>query len=571
MKMEMKCREARKLMWPGPARPDMVVALLCAFLLFCLLPAGLAQATEVQDVLRIRVEQIRRSGEFQIGEDFISAVIVLPEFYENRDFEPAWTERHKVENLLKAIRGIQADGLYPWDYHLEGIERLLAEEADGGGGESYISADLDMLLTDAILRLAYHMLFGKVDPERLDPNWNLSGEIDGLEPAAGLEKALGSTNLYTFIEEFKPDQHFYLRLKDALASYRGIADMGGWGEVPLGKVLKKSEKDERVPILKERLYLTGDLEDIGNDTSLLFGADLEEAVMRFQTRHGLSADGVVGPRTLEAMNVPVSDRIDQIRVNLERTRWVMQDITETFVIVNIAGFMTYYVDDSKIQWEGRSQVGKIYRKTPVFKADMKYLVFNPTWTVPPTILAKDVLPAVQKDVSYLERKNMSVLDRSGKAVNPQGIDWAKYDARNFPYVFRQEPGPENALGLIKFIFPNEHSVFLHDTPSKSLFNRDARTFSSGCIRVENPFELAELLLSDQPGWTREKIAAVVESGKTQTVYLTEPVPVLLLYWTAFPGEDGICNFREDVYDRDPAVLKALGDEFSLRRSHMEQR
>jgi murein L,D-transpeptidase YcbB/YkuD len=428
-----------------------------------------------------------------------------------------------------------------------------------------------MLLTDAILRLAYHLLFGKVDPERLDPNWNLSAEIDGLEPAAGLERALGSPNLFTFIEEFKPQHRFYQRLKDALASYRGIADMGGWREIPPGKVLKKGEKDERVPALKERLYVTGDLEDLGNKTSLLFDGALEKAVMRFQERHGLSADGVIGPRTLEAMNVPVADRIDQIRINLERTRWVMQDITERFVIVNIAGFMTYYVDDSVIQWEGRSQVGKTYRKTPVFKADMKYLVFNPTWTVPPTILAKDVLPAVQKDVSYLERKNMSVLDRSGNEVNPNGIDWSGYTAKNFPYVFRQRPGPENALGLVKFIFPNEHFVFLHDTPSKSLFNRDARTFSSGCIRVENPFELAELLLSDQSGWTGEKIGGVVEGGETNTVHLDEPIPVLLLYWTAFPGEDGICNFREDVYDRDSAVLEALGEEFSLRQRHLEGR
>jgi murein L,D-transpeptidase YcbB/YkuD len=162
---------------------------------------------------------------------------------------------------------------------------------------------------------------------------------------------------------------------------------------------------------------------------------------------------------------------------------------------------------------------------------------------------------------------MSVLDRSGRPLNPAGIDWQKYNAGNFPYVLRQEPGPENALGLVKFIFPNEHFVFLHDTPSKSLFNQEARTFSSGCIRVQNPFELAELLLSDQPGWTREKMAAAVESGETRTVYLTEPVPVLLLYWTAFPGEDGVCNFREDVYDRDRAILEALGDEFSLRKRH----
>ncbi|MGD8628453.1 MAG: hypothetical protein PVH52_05190, partial [bacterium] len=264
------------------------MALLCAILLFCLPCACLAQANTVREMLRTRMEQIRLTGEFQIGKDMISAVRVIPEFYENRDFEQAWTERHKIENLLKSVRGIQADGLYPWDYHLEEIERLVAETAEGGAGPQ-TSADLDMLLTDALLRLAYHMLFGKVDPERLDPNWNLSADIEGLKPADGLEKALGSTNLYTFVEEFKPQHPFYLRLKDALASYRAIADMGGWPDIPQGSALNKGEKDERIPILKKRLYLTGDLEDAGDNSSLLFDAGLEQAVKRFQTRHGLSA------------------------------------------------------------------------------------------------------------------------------------------------------------------------------------------------------------------------------------------------------------------------------------------
>ncbi len=544
-------------------------AILTCCCLFSFAPAAVAGDEDVRDILRNRVEQIRQTGDFQIGEDLISAVVVIPEFYENRDFEPAWTERYKVENLLKAIRSIRADGLYPWDYHLAEIERLLAEEADAGNGGPEIVADLDMLLTDGILRLAYHMLFGKVDPEELDPNWNLSADIAGLEPAAGLEAALASPNLYDFIEDFKPQHPFYLKLRDALASYLAIADMGGWAEIPAGKVLRKGERDVRVAALRRRAYVTGDLKEIGDEASTLFDSDLETAVRRFQARHGLSDDGAVGPKTLAAMNITVEKRIDEIRVNLERTRWVLNDITDRFVLVNIAGFAVYYVDGGTMQWESRAQVGKTYRKTPVFKADMKYMVLNPTWTVPPTILAQDVLPAIQRDASYLKHKNMSVLDRAGKVVDPDRIDWSRLTCANFPYILRQEPGPENALGQVKFIFPNEHFVFLHDTPSKSLFNREARTFSSGCIRVESPFDLAELVLANQPEWTRDKIDKVIADGRTETVYLKEPVPVLILYWTAFPGEEGICNFREDVYERDPAVLEALGEEFTLRRSHIQ--
>jgi murein L,D-transpeptidase YcbB/YkuD len=547
------------------------LTLLCVAVLNSPLASVLAEEASVQDILRIRIEQIRTTGAFQIGDDYISAIRVLPEFYERRDFVPAWTEPDDVDDLLRAIRDTEADGLYPWDYHLAEIERLLAERADSKHGEPRLAADIDMLLTDAILRVAYHLLFGKVDPEELNPSWNMYADIDGLDPAIGLEEALASPSLYDFIEEFKPQQPFYRRLKDALASYRFIADAGGWESVPMGKVLKKGTEDERVPALRSLLYTTGDLEDSGSGTSTLFDTELEEAVKRLQERHGLTADGIVGPKTLEVMNVPVEERIDQIRVNLERTRWVLHDISGRFVIVNIAAFKVYYVDESAVQWETRAQVGTAYRKTPVFKSNMEYIVFNPTWTVPPTILARDVLPAVQKDASYLERKNISVLDGSGNVVNPDGIDWSMYTAKNFPYVFRQEPGPDNALGQVKFIFPNEHFVFLHDTPSKTLFDREMRTFSSGCIRVENALELADLLLSDQPEWTQDRIMDVVKTDKTRTVYLKEPMPVLLLYWTAFPGEEGVCNFREDVYDRDPAVLEALGEEFRLRQRHQKIR
>ena len=272
---------------------------------------------------------------------------------------------------------------------------------------------------------------------------------------------------------------------------------------------------------------------------------------------------MVGRGTLAALNVPVEARIDQLRVNLERMRWVFRDVKDVdeFLLVNVAGFRAYRVRDQEFVWSARAQVGKPYRKTPVFQAKMTYLEFNPTWTVPPTILRRDVLPRLEKDPGYLKQKNMRVLDLNGRVIDPATIDWSNVSRRRFPYMIRQEPGPQNALGRVKFIFPNKYFVFLHDTPSRALFERSERAFSSGCIRVEKPLELATDLLAPNEGWDRQRIDEVVASGKTTRVNLERGMPVLLMYWTAGVQADGTVMFYNDVYDRDQRVLEALNAPF----------
>jgi murein L,D-transpeptidase YcbB/YkuD len=266
------------------------------------------------------------------------------------------------------------------------------------------------------------------------------------------------------------------------------------------------------------------------------------------------------------MNVTVDQRIDQIRVNLERIRWVIRDLEDEFVITNIAAFRTYLIRDQQVVWSARSQVGRYYRQTPVFKGQMKYLQFNPTWTVPPGILRKDILPRVLEDPAYLATKNMDLIDRDGNKVDPASVDWSRYGAGRLPpYQFVQRPGPTNALGRVKFIFPNSHFVFLHDTPSKSLFERTERSFSSGCIRVENPFEFAELLLDDPAKWNADTIQQMLDSEKPRTVFLKEPMTVMLLYSTVGVADEEVVRFYNDIYQRDARVLEPLdGDfEFSL--------
>jgi murein L,D-transpeptidase YcbB/YkuD len=318
--------------------------------------------------------------------------------------------------------------------------------------------------------------------------------------------------------------------------------------------------DERVPTISTRLAITDDLDGAAMSAGDVYSDDLARGIRSFQARHGLETDGVIGPSTLEALNVPVETRIDQLRINLERARWVSGGIGKDFIIVNIAGFRAYLVDDGLVVWDTRVQVGTPFHQTPVFRDEMAYVVMNPTWTVPYSIATKEMLPRIQRDPDYFKTRTFDVRNRAGENIDPETIDWSQYSRRNFPYTFVQRPGPANALGRIKFIFPNKYSVYLHDTPSKSLFGRSERAFSHGCIRTQNPFDLAELLLGSA-GWDRERIDAQIESAETRTVHLAEPLPVLMLYWTADIGPNGEHFFYKDVYERDQRVLDALDAPF----------
>ena len=537
------------------------VTLLCFILLANLSNVGRAQEEHPsQEFIRQSIEHLRQFDELHFDDESIAATRLVSQLYERRNFRPAWNDEKTVDDLLRSIEASESDGLTPEDYH----QAVLLRSRGMPDSDPKLVADMDLLLTDALIRLAYHIIFGKVDPERLDSNWNMARDIRNSDPVEAIQQAIDSGILFEIMEDYKPKHRFYTTLKAGLVKYRGLRRAGGWPTVPAGPTLKKGMSGERVLALQNRLVVTDSLSANSSSASQIFDEQMELAVKRFQQLHGLTADGAVGPNTLEALNVPVGVRIDQIRINLERARWVLRDIPESFVIANIADFKALYIRDSEIVWEARIQVGKPYRKTPVFKAEIKYLVFNPTWTVPPTILEKDILPKARKDLTYLSARNIQVIDRSGKVVDASQLDWSKYTAKTFPYMLRQQPGPRNALGRVKFIFPNKHFVFMHDTASKALFEREVRTFSSGCIRLDRPFELAELLLNDEIKWNAAEMAKLVQSGKTRTVYLQEPLPVLLFYWTTPIARNGSIRFVKDVYERDPAILAELDGRFKLR-------
>jgi len=537
--------------------------------LLALVPALLlAQVATAQaadpELLRDRIEQLRANPETPIVGVRLAAVRLVSQLYERRGFAAEWSA-NTSEQLARAIDACEADGLDPEDYLRTPLAQARSAAAAANAPPD-ARIDLDLLQTEALVRLLYHLILGKVDPSSFDPNWNLSRRLHLSDPAAFVQGIIDSGDqLAERVEHEKPPQAFYRNLRTAYAHLREIAAGGGWKPVPSGPTLKPGVTDSRVHSLRARLAADGDLDPNaaagGGD---LFDPALEAAVRAFQARHGLGVDGSVGPGTLAELNVPIVARLSQLRVNLERARWVLHDLPPEFVLVNVAGFEVYFLRDNSVVWRARAQVGKPYRASPIFRAEMTYLVLNPTWTVPPGILAADILPAQRRDPNTLARKGLEVVDAQGRVVPASSIDWSTATPRNFRYMLRQPAGPTNALGRVKFMFPNSHSVYLHDTPSKDLFDRSDRAFSSGCIRVENPLELATTLLAPQPGWDRAAIDAAIAAGKTRTITLQKRVPVLLLYWTAWVDRDGALQLRRDLYGRDAKVAAGLAQPFRIR-------
>lgn len=350
----------------------------------------------------------------------------------------------------------------------------------------------------------------------------------------------------------------YQRLSAALERYRALAAEGGWPEVPSGPTIEPGSDDSRLATLAKRLRVSGDL--TGDQTwveSAGYDTVLQSAVRRFQARHGLEVDGLVGRATLRALNVPIEQRINQIRVNLERARRQFHAGAEDFILVNIAGFKAHVVRDGKIVWTTRVIVGDTENKTPEFSAELKYVVVNPAWTVPYKIASEELLLDIKRDPDFFARGNYQLFDADGDMVDPTSVDWRSIRVGNFPFTLVQQPCAANQLGRIKFIFPNKYSVYMHDTPGDFLFAKARRAFSHGCIRVDAPLGLAEIVL-DGEGWSREQLEAQIVSGETRTINLSKPLLVVISYWTAEVDDQGSINFYDDIYERYAAVLESLG-------------
>ena len=486
------------------------------------------------------------------GERIYSAVLV-ESFYKGRNYQPAWSQNGQlmqVETLIMAVGEAYGDGLSPDYYHLNLIKSLVDKSRQESTPDPIQLSNLDLLLTDAFLTLGCHLSAGCVNPVTIETEW--FAKSNRVDVSSVFDQALEKKQIREALMGLRPQKEIYGSLRLALARYRELLSKDAWQPVSAGLSLKKGSDSDRVAELRKRLAVTGDLPADKATLGNLFDEQVEESVIIFQKRHGLKSDGVVGRATLNALNVPLEQRIRQMELNMERLRWILNNIEERFIVVNIANFQLDVIENDKSVLSMKVVVGKPYLRTPIFTAKMTYLVINPEWNIPDSIVRKEILKKIKEDPDYLAKQKIKVLRRSqvtGNAVR---------------YLYRQEPGPLNPLGTIKFMFPNEYDVYLHDTSSKRLFSEDVRTFSHGCTRIEKPLDLAEYLLRDDPRWSRKELEAAIDKGTEQTVMLPHPVNVHFLYLTAWVDESGTVQFRNDIYGRDKRLDEALHQKPSFR-------
>jgi L,D-transpeptidase YcbB len=525
---------------------------------------GATPLDEIADRIRASIETGPRGGAafMFVGEERLHASAELPGFYGGREFEPVWVNDHGprpvADSLLWALEGAVLEGLDPSHYHVGRIrelyEYLQQTRSARGWPDPGRLAELDLLLTDAFLIYASHLSAGRVDPSTIHPEWSVRRQ--SLDLVAELDMALATGRVGERLEAMLPTHPGYARLRSALADYRRAAAQGGWPELP-GRTLSPGLRDPAVALLRTRLRMSNDLSATARARDEEhYDAEVEAAVRRFQVRHAIEPDGVVRLETSALLNVRVEHRIRQLERNMERWRWLPKELGERHILVNIAGFEMHVMEGDSSIFQSRVLVGQRYRKTPVFSDRMTYLVLNPTWTIPPGILEQDKLPLIRRDRGYLAQNNITVLAPNGQAVDPATIDFDRLTGQT-GLRFRMDPGPENPLGRVKFMFPNQYHVYLHDTPDHEDFDLPWGAVSSGCIRVERSMELTEYLLSDAPGWDRARIDRELQAPGERTLPLRNPIPIHILYWTAWVTPDGSVHFRPDVYERDAALEEAL--------------
>lgn len=473
----------------------------------------------------------------------------LLDFYRQHGFASVWDRGGRQSALQEQIAQLADDGLNPDNYQLDILRRLNRQ----GAADRQQATCADILASHAYLQALQHLSWGRLERSTAEPLWH-SPNTPAADRPVGVPSfaASGLDDLAATFDQARPQFRPYRDLRRAWAELRR-QPLPSWESIPAGPLLRPGQGDARVPLLQQRLAAEGYLTKAAGSADQLYDPQLVDAVEAFQHRHQLQPDGVIGPATLAELNVSAAARRDQVRVNLERLRWLARELEPAIVVVDVAGARVTYYRDHEPVWQARTQVGRPERPTPLLKSRISHLTLNPTWTVPPTILREDKLPAIQHDIGFLEKNNLRVLDYSGNQLDPHQVDWSNPHG----ILLRQEAGPKNPLGRVAIRFPNPFSVYLHDTPSQQLFDKLPRVFSSGCVRVEKVMQLLEHLLADATPAQRARVAEQLASGRTRDFNLPKPVPILLAYWTAETDKDGRLLFRPDMYQYDARILAAL--------------
>jgi murein L,D-transpeptidase YcbB/YkuD len=478
-------------------------------------------------------------------------------FYQARGFKPVWLREgggvaaSSVRELLRALANAGAAGLDPADYPTSAADALLRASADSDS-----AAALEITATYALLKYGIDVALGRVVPGAVDTMWSASTRRP--DPVTLLGAAVDAPRFRWILASLGPMQRGASDLRTALATYRRIASRGGWPGVPSGPALRLGSSGPRVRALHQRLLVTGDLATL--DSSDAFGQPTDSAVRRFQSRHGLDPDGIVGARTLSALNVSARARVRQLALNLERWRWLPRDLGPRYLMVNAAAYDLVLTDSGRIVDTYAVIVGRKDWPTPIVSAGLTVIVFNPRWNIPRSIALAEVLPAERRDSGYVARQRIHVLSDTtdhARELDPDSVDWRAVTDSTFALRLWMEPGPGNPLGRIRLAVPNRFNIALHDTPDTALFAEPARAFSHGCVRVAGVARLAATLARTLTDWPEDSVQAALVSPEERQLRLSRPVPVHFVYWTSWVDADGTVQFRPDEYGWDAELERAI--------------
>ena len=514
-----------------------------------------SEDSQLQIVLRNAV----RNNYIVVNKDKYPVSPLLNKFYLSRNYELAWFKknlkpRKELYSYLKTLQKSNGDGLDPNFYYLDIIKKNVDELKNLRGNDLKLKVvQVDLLVSDSGLLYFSDLLYGryKFNSDFMEQTYS----EPYIDIVTVLNKAIAKNHFQKVVDSLLPQNYVYDALKRSLVKYEKIRENGGWQPVPPGKTLKAGMNNSRIVFLKHRLYASGDLNIYENQNvqqylnNPVFDGVLKNSVKNFQRRHGLKEDGEVGKNTIAALNIPLDKKIDSIIINLDIWRKLPQNLGNKYVLVNVPAFKLFGVENNTNTVEMRVIVGRLDWNTPIFSEYMEYIVINPYWNIPSSIFEDEILPELRKDPGYLKRKNIQVVSlQTAKVQKNYSQNWSDVDPDNFNYRLRQAPGAVNPLGRLKFILPNKHSVYLHDTPDKKLFEKPKRRFSHGCIRVEKPLELAEFVFNDDNEWDANRVQSAIDSGSSKNVYLKQPIPVHIMYFTVWVENDNSVHFRDDVYN-----------------------
>ena len=479
----------------------------------------------------------------------------LAAIYAEHNNSLLWNTPSRRLELINVFEMSETHGLSLAMFHAKTIFQLFDQPQESNDTK----LKLDLLLSDAFLHYLDVINFGALDPKEFYSIWNLpekSGDITVMFEEALTLKG-DKFNLY--VENLAPQHFIYQNSHKALSRYLDLQnEIETYPPIHWKKTLRLGSDSPVVTEIVHRLYLEGDLDEDLNTT--IIDEKIDKAIKHYQDRHGLKPDGVIGKVTAAFFKTTIQEQIDKLSINLERARWVLHHLNKEYVIVNISSYRLYYIKDGEFQFTTPVIVGKKMHETPIFSGKMRYIVYNPTWTVPHSIAVKELLYKAQTRENYLDNFNLELLDHKRNVVDHHTLDFSTFNEHNFPYIFRQKPGNHNALGRIKFLFPNKQAIYLHDTPGKTLFNKDKREFSHGCIRVDKPYKLSENILKNQKMWSEDVKALEGDNEDemvTTTLTLKRSIDVLLMYWSAAADREGNAYFYEDHYHLDATLLKRL--------------